>query len=530
MRNNLAAINIKRPRSLFKGYDYVLALSVIIITTIAFHFVRGYFAKGQWALLYLLVILTIANLRGVKPALFTAILAFFTWNYFLLPPYLTLRVSDSKDWLFLIVFLIVGIIVGLQTGRLKIREELAIGSKIEADLLNSFSARLVSDLSLKEMSSILVKEALTVTSANSAMLFLPNNSGKLECISSFGQAIKDVERAKLVDWSYHRLKAVGLPKDNLNTSTDNWPSTSSHKQAGSNQARSDIYIPLATSNKRLGVIYIGNKVNDEEFTYQEVRVLVALANQASAFLERKKLHKIEIEAKGREEADKFKSVIVSSIQHELKTPLASINATVSNLLEADVEQDPEYVKAELDAIEDDLHRLNGSIGSLIELSRLESSEWKPKKDWYEFGEILGNAISRLPQKYRKRVSLHEMQDSIEMNVDFMQIARVLQLLIENASAYSKESVRVGATKDKKEFRIWIEDNGPGIEENDKKFMFDKFYRGKAAIQSSPGTGLGLAIALEIVKFHGGRIEVEDVQPHGSRFVLIFPVRKRTYYE
>lgn len=519
--------NSKFKKSFFWGYDYLFAFALIAITTIIFHFARGYFAKGQWALLYLLVIMAVANKSGIKGAIFTSFMAFFAWNYFLIPPYFTLRVGDLKDWLFLFVFLAVGLIVGLQTGRLKAREKLALSREHESDLLNKFSARLVSDLSLKDLAEFLAKETQNITNAKSVIVYLPDLSEKLKCISLQGQAVND-EQIKLVNWSYSHSKIVGLNKKNEKSISQYLPDLESYKSTISKIERNDIFFPLLTSNRRLGVLYISEKENGEQLTFQEFKIVIAMANQASAFLERKKLQKIAIEAKSREKADKFKSVIVSSIQHELKTPLASINATVSNLLENDVQLDPDNVHEELNAIQDDLHRLNGSIGSLVELSRLESADWEPKKDWYEFGEILSNSLSRLSKKHRNRVTF-DLENDLELYVDFIQIARVMQIIIENALVYSKKNVLVGAITENKKVKIRIEDKGPGIDIEDKKHIFDKFYRGRNSAGTT-GTGLGLAIALEIVKFHGGDIKVENVTPHGSCFELILPARKRNYWE
>ncbi len=154
------------------GYDYLLATATVMVVTIVFHFGRIHFAKGQWALLYLLVVLAIASVSGVRPAIFSAFLSFLAWNYFLIPPYLTFRVDDPKDWLSLFVFLLVGVIVGLQYGKLKERETRAIDREHETDLLNNFSAHLVSDISLKDLADFLARQVLEVTRSKAAAVFL----------------------------------------------------------------------------------------------------------------------------------------------------------------------------------------------------------------------------------------------------------------------------------------------------------------------------------------------------------------------
>jgi two-component system sensor histidine kinase KdpD len=517
---------LEESKKSYPGNGYLLAILTVAAATIIFYFGRSHFAKGQWALLYLLVILAIASVSGIKPAIFSAFLAFLAWNYFLIPPYSTFRVHDPKDWLSLFVFLIVGVIVGLQYGKLKERETRALNREHETDLLNNFSAHLVSDIPLEELADFLAKQTLEVAHSKRVSVFLPDGNDRLKLASVQGESSgDDGEDEKLARWSHAHSKAIGLPDfgDAKRAQLPEWPISVSHKEAGSIKGSKGIFLPLQTTSRRLGALFVGEKADNKKFTFQEMRVLTAMAYQASAFLERKRLQEIEIASEARSQGDKLKSTIISSIHHELKTPLASINATVSNLLEKDIELNPSVIREELRAIEGDLNRLNSSIGSLVDLSRLATSDWEPKKDWYEFGEILSSVLSGLSEGERSRILLQEIGGELEIHVDFIQISRVLKIIIENALSYCDKGVKIGARVLKDEIRIWIEDNGPGIDKEDKQRIFDKFYRGKTA--GSPGTGLGLAIALELVKYHGGSIAVEDVDPQGARFVITLPMKR-----
>ena len=337
-----------------------LAIFSVVAATALFYPGRNYFAKGQWALLYLLIVVFVASFGGVGPAVLAATLSFFVWNYFFLPPFHTFSIDDPKDWISLFIFLIVGIIMGLQTGRLKERE----------------------------------------------------------------QKIAQAEALK--------------------------------------------------------------------------------------------------------ESDRLKTTFISSVSHELKTPLASIMATITNLLEKDFIWDKEIVCEELNAIHSDLDKLNNSINSLIDLSRLESSAWRPKQDWFELGEIIGTTLNRISQKQRSRIECFLPTDLPEIRVDFDQISRALQNLLENALIYSDPNlmVKLGAVSEKKEIKIWVEDNGPGIQKHEIDKIFNKFYRGSASEKSQAGTGLGLTIAAEIVKSHGGKIWAENILPHGIRMIISLPREKK----
>jgi two-component system, OmpR family, sensor histidine kinase KdpD len=242
----------------------------------------------------------------------------------------------------------------------------------------------------------------------------------------------------------------------------------------------------------------------------------------AAFMERQRLQEQAARAEAAREADVLKSSLLSSVSHELKTPLAALTATVSNLLEGDTEWNEESVREELRSIVGDVARLNNSIGSLLDLSRLEAHAWVPHREWYEIEDIVLTGLGALPAHERGRVLLELPADLPPVYVDYVQISRVFQNLLENAVLYSggEGSIEVGAASEDDKLRIWVEDHGRGIRREDQDRVFEKFYRSKEAGVAMPsGTGLGLAIAREIVHAHGGHISVEDVRPHGARFVI-----------
>lgn len=212
------------------------------------------------------------------------------------------------------------------------------------------------------------------------------------------------------------------------------------------------------------------------------------------------------------------------MSHELKTPLAALTATVSNLLESDVHWDEQDVRDELRAIVGDIARLNNSIGALLDLSRLEAHAWQPRRELYELSDMVIAGIDTLPAHMRERVRLDLPEESPVVDVDFVQLTRVIQSLLENALLYADKSpVTIGASGWNQGVRLWVEDQGPGVPPDERDAVFEKFYRGQHTGGHAPsGTGLGLAIAREIVRSHGGTIRVEDVVPHGARFVITLP--------
>ncbi|MHB1457874.1 MAG: DUF4118 domain-containing protein [Armatimonadota bacterium] len=519
-------VNFREIKSEWQGY--VFAALMVFAATFLFIQGRQYFARGQWALLYLLIVVLVASRSGVRPAVLAAVVAFFSWNFFFLPPYHTFHIYDPKDWLSLFVFLIVGIIMGMQTGRLKEREALARMRGQETASLNTFSAHLVSDISIDELADVLASEVAVIMNTSSIVLFTASSKHALtRVVTPDALSVADDHMTRLAEWSYSQSKAIGLPRagDLHHVMPDGWPVSVPHAEAGVGNPKQDMVIPLQTATRQVGILYAGERLDGTAHTIYEARFLIAIANQAAAFLERKQLQSIAVQADALREADRMKSNLVSSVSHELKTPLASSTATLTNLLENDLTWDESLVREDIRAVLNDLERLNDSISSLVDLSRLESADWEPNRDWYELGEILGTVLSRISQKRRRRIVFALPHDEIPpINVDYAQWVRVLSNLIENALDYADEDtkVHVGASAGAGDIRIWVEDQGPGIPEEEKARIFDKFFRGSASAKVPSGTGLGLAIAKEIVLSHGGKIWVEDVQPQGARFVLSLP--------
>jgi len=518
---------MKTLKPTIERYGYVFAVICIAASTALFHLGRAYFAKGQWALLYLLVVGLVAGLCGVRPALVAAVSAFLAWNYFFLPPYGTLRINDQEDWLFLFVFLVVAVAMGLQTGRMREREAEALAREREMALLNEFSSHLVSDTSVSDIADVLLREVRQITGARCAALFLPDEADRLIRFRVLADHAcpADPFVPTAAEWVYRQAKAIGLPDVIKRAEAGGvWPISADHSQAGATGKRRDVFLPLQSARQQEGVLYVGERADGEAYAPYDARLLVAVANQTAAFLERKQLQSVAVQADALREADRLKSTLVSSVSHELKTPIASVTATITNLLEDDVEWNPAVVREELEAVREDLDRLNSSIGALLDLSRLEAESWQPVREFYEFGEVLGTAISRIPQRQRGRVSFSLPDDLPMIYVDFQQWARVLENLLENALAYSPapSPVRVGAATTESALNMWVEDEGPGIPPEDRERIFEKFYRGDSSSKMPSGTGLGLAVTREIVRFNNGRVWVEDVIPHGARFVISLP--------
>lgn len=506
---------------------YLLAVTGIAAATVVFLPGRSYFAKGQWALLYLLVIVIVARLWGARPAILASAVAFLAWNFFFLPPFNTLLISDSRDLLSLGAFLVVGATIGYLTGRLKDREALAVAREADLALLNRFGAHLLSDMKSPEMAEALLREILAAAAALSAALFLPDDRGGVELFKTSGKYAQNDEAIQsTTTWVFQNVKAVGLPGNpgEMAIGAGAWPISIDHNSAGSMTSNHDLFVPLQSANRVEGVLYVGERPDRAPYRIHAAQVIVSLANLAAVFLERRRLSDEAVAGDALREVDKLKSTLISSVSHELKTPLASASATVTNLLEPDTVLDKDATKTEIESLRHDLDRLNNSIGSLIDLSRLEAESWTPKIEVFEVGEILATVMSKIAPRQKTRVVFSIPEDLPLIRVDFSQMAQALQNVLENALIYSPDDkpVEIGASRAQSGLEIWVRDEGPGISAEDKRRVFEKFFRGRSSASAPTGTGLGLAVSREIVNHHGGTIRIEDNEPQGTRVVVELP--------
>lgn len=509
-------------------HGYILAVTAVALSTLVFFPGRDFFAKGQWAILYLLVVVLVASVSGTRPALLAAVLAFFCWNFFFLPPYHALHVADTEDWLSLFAFLLAGIVMGAQTGRLREREARAVARESEAAAINRLSAYLVSEVSTATVADTLLTETVRLLGAERAALFLPDDDGRLDTAAEAPDGAESPGPSvhAAAAWCFGHNRALGLPRsphEDLEAPVGRLI-VGEPPEDDETIDREGAYVPLQTAANAYGVLYVdtaGPPLRPEAF----VGLLASLANLMAAFLERQRLQAQVTRSEAEREADVLKASLLSSVSHELKTPLAALTATVSNLLESDTQWDEARTRAELEAIVADVARLNNGVGSLLDLSRLEAGAWEPHRDWYDLDDLIETALDTIPAGARQRVRLSIPGDMRPIAVDFEQWVRVLRNILENALVYTPTGaeVRVAAADLGDRIELWIEDSGPGIPPEERERVFEKFYRGRQTTGRAPsGTGLGLAIAREIVTAHGGTIGVTSAAAGGARFEIVLP--------
>lgn len=521
-------ITINKFYKILEGY-LVAAMSVILATG-GLWLLKHILEKAHMGLVYLLVVATVAGFAGTRPAIFSAVLSFLTWNFFFLYPTFTFIIHDQRDWLLLCVFLIIGIMTGHMTGRMRVREAEAIAREQDTNALYraivSINAQIRPETILRE----LVEQVLINTGAFGCAICSVKDKDNLNILAGVGElkALEEKETINIVCQSIEQGKAAGITfvPDFYSPGHIHWPVSVTHSSLLSKEiSRTDVFLPMYAGDKALGLLYV-IPVEGRLFSVSDFRLLVAFAGNAANFLERQRLMEETARAETLRETERLRSVLFSSISHNLKTPIASLNATLSSLRQKDVKWDEETLQEQLSFMAEDLKRVMENIEKLLDLAKLESGSWKPEREWFELREIVSTAVRHLPENQYRRLKIDIPDELPLLWVDTVQISQVIRHLVENALDYSEFSspVMIGADFQDNNIRFRVEDTGPGILINERELIFRKFYRGQVAREKSVrGTGLGLSICLEIIQAHGGHISVEDSSYGGARFLVSLPV-------
>ncbi|MEQ8221123.1 MAG: DUF4118 domain-containing protein, partial [Candidatus Eremiobacterota bacterium] len=360
-------ITINKFYKILEGYA-IAAISVILATG-GLWLLKHILEKAHMGLVYLLVVASVAGIAGTRPALFSAVLAFLSWNFFFLHPIFTFTIHDQRDWLLLIVFLIIGIMTGQITGRMRAREADAIAREQDTTAIYRAIVSINSQIRPETILRELVEQVVINTNALGCAICSVKEKDKINILAGVGEIkmLEHEETVKIACQSMELGKAVGIgsvPSFSSNGNTI-WPVSISHSNLLSkNVSRSDVFLPMYAGDKALGLMYV-IPMEDRVFSVSDFRLLVAFAGNAANFLERQRLMEETARAETLRETERLRSVLFSSISHNLKTPLASLNATLSSLRQKDVKWDEEILQEQLGFMAEDLKRVTENIEKLL---------------------------------------------------------------------------------------------------------------------------------------------------------------------
>lgn len=488
---------------------YALAPVGVALISLGIAGVRVYAHIPNISLLYLFVILALASTVGRGPAILAALLAFLIYNFCFVEPRYTFAIHEPAEWLALLVFLLTALVAGQLTAALRERAEEARRHEHITSTLYELSRALVAKQEPDQLLAAIAAQVVAVFGVRSCAILLPDEAGRLHLHSGHavgGAAVTPLSReeAALADRTFAR-----------------------HRGAEPVRAGRTLLVPLG-ADRPLGLLRIEEAVLGEHLlTDADHQLLATFAAQAALALEQARLAREAVRAEVLARADKLKDALLSSVSHDLRTPLASIRAAAGGLLQEDIDWDPETRREFAAAIDEEALRLNHLVGNLLEMSRIDAGALDARTELYPLDSLLHAAVARLaPVTAGRPVEVVLPADLPPVPLDPVQIDQVLGNLLENAAKHTPAgapiAVTVAIAPEGDAVRVSVADRGPGIPPAEHARIFDKFYRLPSAAPVA-GSGLGLAIARGLVEAHGGRIGIEGRPGGGARFTFTLPL-------
>jgi two-component system sensor histidine kinase KdpD len=512
---------------LLRGYAVALALTFAVTGVIAL--IRTELDVANISMLYLLPVLAAAVLYGTGPAVFASVAAFLSFDFFFVEPQHTFTVSDSEEWVGLVLLLGTGIVTGQLAGALQNRARDAQRREREAVVLYDV-VRMMAEPDLQRALTTVAERvrtelglaSVTITFGAEQTLRAQADTGEPEALALARDALA---------LSGKVLARGAGPSAGKRGETGRWIKVVSPVR-GVRQSDRVRRVPIDLHGTEVGTLILVSEAGAQPFAREEDRLLLVVANQLGLTLERLQLQREANEAEVLRRTDELRTALMNAVSHDLRTPLASIIASAGSLRQEDVRWSEAERQEFLGAIEQEAERLNRLVGNLLDLSRIEAGTLKPEMGWYDLASLLEEVTGRLRfLTASHKVTLDVPQDLPPIEFDYVEIDQVITNLIENAIKYTPQGSEIAVRASRKDGRVQIEvaDNGPGIPDGALPRLFDAFYRG-VSDHRPQGSGLGLAVAKGLVEAHGGRIWAENRPEGGARFAFTLPVTSATAEE
>lgn len=484
--------------------DYALAALVPVAITAALLPLRGVMTTVDVAMIYLLGVVLVASRMSRAPSAAASVLGILLFDVLFVPPYGTLAVSDARFVLTFTVMLVVALVMGTLTGRVRRQAQAARTRERTTATLYALSRDLAAARQRGGLARVLLRH-LHDLFGGAVMLYLPDDHGVLELVARLpDQHLGDLAKEHAVaTWAFEQGQAAGLGTATL-------------------PAAEALYVPLATPGLRLGAVGIRPDPAGRFADPDQRHLLEAMIGQAAVALERTDIADQARRVHLLAETEHLRTALLSSLSHDLRTPLGVIEGAASALLEEG--EKPADVRRELAAsvLEESL-RMNRLVADLLAMVRLESGELTVKREWHVLAELVGVALGRTEAALAGRPVHVELPDDLPLvPVDEVLVEQVLVNLLENVAKHTPAGtpVDIRAAALPGAVEVQVADRGPGLPAGMEGRIFEKFERAGAA---AAGAGLGLTIARGMIMAHGGRIRAGNRPGGGAVFTFTLPI-------
>jgi two-component system, OmpR family, sensor histidine kinase KdpD len=503
------ALRTTEGKEAFELTPYLFATLAVTLGLCAAELIDYWVGVENVDLVFLTAIVGIAVRFGLLPSLFASLASALCYNFFFLPPIYTFTVADPHNIAAFALFTLVAIVVSNVAARGRLQAATAQARVRAVDSLYSFSRKLAGAGTLDDV--------LWATAFQMAMmlrirvLLLLPEKGILSVKSGYPpEDVLDVADLAAANWSFEHNRTAGHGSDTL-------------------PGAKRLFLPIRTGRGAIGVIGIDSDKAGLWFTPDQRRLLDALADQGALAIERVQLVEDMDRAQRTAETERLRSALLTSISHDLKTPLASVLGSATTLRDLN-DRLTDSEKAELLAtVIEESERLNRFIANLLDMTRLESGAVIPKLAPHDLSEIIGSTLQRTAKILRHHaVNLDLATDAPMVPLDGVLFEQVLFNVLDNAAKYAAPgtTVSIRTWRERDSVVLQIFDEGEGIPQGDLGHVFDKFYRVQKTDQVRPGTGLGLAISRGFVEaMNGSIIAANRSDRRGAVFTITVPISR-----
>jgi two-component system, OmpR family, sensor histidine kinase KdpD len=458
-------------------------------------------------LVFLTAIVGIAVRFGLWPSLFASVVSSLCYNFFFMEPYYTFTIADPTNVTAFAFFTLVAVVVSNVAARARTQALAAIERTRTTELLYAFSRKLAGVGNLDDVLWATAYQAALMLKVR-VVLLLPENGSIVVKTGYPPEDILDEADVAAAKWAWQNDRIAGRGSDTL-------------------PGAKRLFLPMRTGRGAIGVMGIDSDKPGPLLTPDQRRLLDALIDQSALAIERVHLVEDVERAKRTIETDRLRSALLTSISHDLKTPLASVLGAAGTLRDlSSALTDAEKIEL-LTTIIDESERLNRFIANLLDMTKLESGAVVPNTGLHDLGEIVGSALRRAS----KILALHHVELELAaglpmLELDAVLFEQVLFNLLDNAAKYSPEgtTICIQSWRDQDAICLQVLDEGDGIPVADLEHIFDKFYRAEKGDRVRAGTGLGLAISRGFVEaMHGVITAANRTDRAGAVFAIRLPV-------
>ena len=494
----------------FDARPYLASLAIVALGLGAAKLIQPVFGIENVDLVFLTAVVSVAVRFGLLPSLLASVAASLCYNFFFLPPVYTFTITDPTNVAAFFFFMLIAVLVSNVAARVR-SQAMTANSRIRTtESLYAFSRKLAGTATLDDVLWATAYQIALMLRVR-VVLLLPEDH--VLTVKAGYPPEDQLDKADLAaaNWAWGNDRTAGRGSDTL-------------------PGAKRLFLPMRTGRGPIGVIGIDNDRTGPLLTPDQRRLLDALVDQGALAIERVLLVEDMDKVKRTVESERLRSALLTSISHDLKTPLASVLGAASAMRDLAALSDQQKHDL-LATVIDESERLNRFIANLLDMTKLESGAIVPNTSLHDIGEIVGSALRRAGKILaRHKISLELAANLPMLSLDAVLFEQVIFNLLDNAAKYSPPdtTITIRSLRDKDQVLLQVADEGDGIPPGELESVFDKFYRAQKTDRVRPGTGLGLAISRGFVEAMHGRISAANrTDRSGAVLTVCLPVPAET---